>query len=181
MPLWEVCSTEGCLTNWSDWSGCTTSMWCLQWTLSWFSLHTCKVCLCVSLWMQVWTGSTMNICRSGAHDCTLYYSPLIDHVWWYSLVVWQMDLFKAQKSVRLLWRSARSVRCRGRKCSTVIDFSHGNTCKHPVTVSHFLVLSLSISLCVCLRHCQTSSETHCSAGNALTIQTAGLYTLDLTL
>lgn len=49
------------------------------------------------------------------------------------------------------------------------------------SLSPSLSLSLSSSISVCVRLYQTSSETHCSAGNALTIQTAGLYTLDLTL
>lgn len=45
----------------------------------------------------------------------------------------------------------------------------------------FLSLTLSLYLPVCLSLCQTSLESHCSAGNALIIQTAGLYTLELTL
>lgn len=115
--------------------------------------------LCVSLWIQVWTGSTMNICRPKAHDCTLYYSPLSDPVWCYLLLVWQMDLFKVQKSVLLQWRSARSfgttVRCRGHNCRTLIDFERGNTYANiqsrSPTFWFSLPLSPSVSVCVTVR------------------------------
>lgn len=50
-----------------------------------------------------------------------------------------------------------------------------------ISLFFFRSLALSAYLPLCLCVCQTSPETHCCAGNALTIQTASLYTLDLTL
>lgn len=102
--------------------------------------------------------TTLPGCK-GYQDFTKYFSP-------YWLVVITMVMFAAVNNDLYL------VSC------LAVQMQMHTLCNGDLSL--LLIHSLPyLSLCLCL--CQTSSETHCSAGNALTIQTAGLYTLDLTL
>lgn len=92
-----------------------------------------------------------------------------------------ISLTPNHRAVRLQLKKCElhQIGCQGVRMQMHTSCHEGLSIPLPLSLSLSATLSSSISVCV--RLYQTSSETHCSAGNALTIQTAGLYTLDLTL